>query len=229
MSHLHLPDGVLPVWLWIAGLLAAAAINGAAMWALRGGDLRRTVPRIGVFAGLMLVGMNLEIVPIAYHVNLAALAGIVLPPAHAVIAVTLANLMLATMGHGGVTVTGVNAALLSIEAVAAGLLFRFWRRFVLPGKAAAVSTLGSLILSTGAALGVIAAGGIDVGRVGEWGGLLGGRPGEAGFRLRDFAAVFLPLAAVGWIIEMVVSASLVRFLVQVRPHMIEERPRKAGP
>ena len=32
MSHLHLPDGVLPVWLWIAGLLAAAAINGAAMW-----------------------------------------------------------------------------------------------------------------------------------------------------------------------------------------------------
>ncbi|OGW61424.1 MAG: hypothetical protein A2V83_01320 [Nitrospirae bacterium RBG_16_64_22] len=229
MSHLHLPDGVLPVWLWAAGLLAAAAINGAALWFLRGKDLRRSVPRIGVFAGLMLVGMNLEIVPIAYHVNLAALAGIVLPPAHAVVAVTLVNLTLATMGHGGVTVTGVNATLLSIEALSAGLIYRLARRMVQPGKAAAASTFGSLILSTGAALGVIAAGGIDLGVVGEWGGLLGSRPGGAGFRLGDFAALLLPLAAVGWVIETVVSASLVRFLVQVRPHLIEPPPRKAGP
>ena len=70
MSHIHIPDGVLPVWLVAAGWLLAIAILALITLRLRGADRGRQLPLLGVMAALMLVGMSTEIVPIGYHINL---------------------------------------------------------------------------------------------------------------------------------------------------------------
>ena len=78
MSHIHIPDGVLPWWLWLSGWVAAAVLlTIAANRATRSGA-RRAVPLIGAVSALVLVSMSSEIVPIAYHVNLTVIAGVLL-------------------------------------------------------------------------------------------------------------------------------------------------------
>src|SRR5688500_3732643 len=68
----------------------------------------RRVPRLGVMSALLLVGMSTETVPIAYHINLSVLAGIVLGPAYGALAALIVNVFLALFGHGGITVVGLN-------------------------------------------------------------------------------------------------------------------------
>jgi hypothetical protein len=67
------------------------------------------VPLLGIVAALMIVGMSAEIVPIAYHVNLSVIGGILLGPALSAIAAFIVVIVLAMLGHGGVTVIGLNA------------------------------------------------------------------------------------------------------------------------
>ncbi|HNT61038.1 MAG TPA: energy-coupling factor ABC transporter permease, partial [Candidatus Bilamarchaeaceae archaeon] len=69
--HIHLPDGVLPVWLWAAGLAIAAITVAFSAFMLRKG-LNKKAAMIGVFAALMLVAMNIPLGPIPYHINLTA-------------------------------------------------------------------------------------------------------------------------------------------------------------
>jgi len=71
----------------------------------------------------MLVAMNLEILPLAYHINLSVVSGILLGPALGFLAAFIANLMLALMGHGGITVMGLNTLLLGSEAVLGHTVF----------------------------------------------------------------------------------------------------------
>jgi len=71
----------------------------------------------------MLVAMSLEILPIFYHINLSVVAGILLGPALGFLAAFIANLILAFMGHGGITVIGLNTLLLGSEAVLGHTLF----------------------------------------------------------------------------------------------------------
>jgi len=70
VTHIHIPDGVLPVWLWATGwLLTLALLALASRFAGRAGS-RRAVPLVGAVSALVLVAMSTEIVPIAYHINL---------------------------------------------------------------------------------------------------------------------------------------------------------------
>ena len=62
-------------------LLGAGALLFLVARRLSGPDMSRKIPLLGVVAALMLVGMSTEFVPIAYHVNLAVLAGIIVGPA----------------------------------------------------------------------------------------------------------------------------------------------------
>ena len=68
----------------------------------------------------MLVGMSSEIIPIAYHINLTVLAGILLGPWLSIISAVIVNVMLALLGHGGVTVIGLNTLVISTEMIAGG-------------------------------------------------------------------------------------------------------------
>jgi cobalt/nickel transport system permease protein len=83
MSHIHIPDGVLPWWLWVTGWAATALLLAvASRMATRAGS-RRAVPLVGAISALVLVAMSTEIVPIAYHVNLTVIAGALLGPGSA--------------------------------------------------------------------------------------------------------------------------------------------------
>ncbi len=171
MSHIHIPDGILPAWLILLGWLGAAIALGWALFTLRGGDVRRQVPLLGVMAALMLVGMSIEFVPIGYHVNLTVIAGIVLGPALGFVAAFVVNLILALFGHGGVTVVGLNTLVIGAECAVGYLLFRAFYRVLSgqkpqPGLLAGGATVLTLFLTTLLLIGIVALGNADPGE--QW-------------------------------------------------------------
>jgi ABC-type Co2+ transport system permease subunit len=50
------------------------------MFRLRTADMKKKIPLLGALAAVMLIAMSLEILPIAYHLNLSVAAGILLGP-----------------------------------------------------------------------------------------------------------------------------------------------------
>src|SRR5512137_2827654 len=117
MSHIHIPDGILPLWLVVAGWVVTLALLFISSRRLSGPEAGRKLPLLGVMAALMLVGMSTEFVPIAYHVNLTVLAGIIVGPAMGFLAAFIVDLILALFGHGGITVVGLNTLIIGAECV----------------------------------------------------------------------------------------------------------------
>ncbi|HEY3297711.1 MAG TPA: energy-coupling factor ABC transporter permease, partial [Armatimonadota bacterium] len=129
MSHIHLPDGILPTWLWMLGYLAAALSIGT-MW--RWGRVKEEPRRfslLGIFSAIMILVMMIEIPPVSYHFNLSIVAGIVLGPQLSILAALIVNVILSLIGHGGITVVGVNTLVLSSEMLAGYYLFRLFMKF----------------------------------------------------------------------------------------------------
>src|SRR5512136_614455 len=124
MSHIHIPDGVLPLWLVLAGWAVTAALLFVSTRRLSGPQARRKIPLLGIVAALMLVGMSTEFVPIAYHVNLTVLAGIIVGPAMGFLAAFVVDLILALFGHGGITVVGLNTLIVGAECALGHYIFR---------------------------------------------------------------------------------------------------------
>lgn len=159
MSHIHIPDGVLPWWLWLTGWLATAALLGlASRRATRAGS-RRAVPIIGAVSALVLVSMSSEIVPIAYHVNLTVIAGVLLGPWLGMIAAFIVVLVLALLGHGGITVVGLNTLVIATEITFGWALVRGGTRVFGIARVrpvAAISTVLTLAITTTMLVGIVA-------------------------------------------------------------------------
>jgi len=126
MSHIHIPDGVMPLWLILLGWIGAACLLGWATRRLGRRDIRQSVPRVGVtlaparsagVAAAMLVAMSTEFAPIGYHMNLTVVAGIMVGPALGIVAAFIVVLILALFGHGGITVVGLNTLVIGAECV----------------------------------------------------------------------------------------------------------------
>jgi len=117
MSHIHIPDGVMPLWLILLGWIGAACLLGWATRRLGRRDIRQSVPRVGVMAAAMLVAMSTEFAPIGYHMNLTVVAGIMVGPALGIVAAFIVVLILALFGHGGITVVGLNTLVIGAECV----------------------------------------------------------------------------------------------------------------
>jgi cobalt/nickel transport system permease protein len=159
VSHIHIPDGVLPVWMVAAGWVAALALVYVAAKVSERSDIRRKVPLLGVVAALVLVSMSTEIVPLAYHVNLTVVAGVLLGPWLGIIAAFIVEAVLAMLGHGGVTVIGLNTLMIGAEMVLGWALFRLairvlGRRAV--GWKAGVVTVLTLATTTTLLVGLVA-------------------------------------------------------------------------
>lgn len=222
--HIHIPDGVLPVWLWAAGLALAALMVAASVLMLRKG-IHRKAAMIGVFAALMLVAMNIPLGPVPYHINLTAVAGILLGPFGGIIAVAITNSILALMGHGGITVSGLNIIILGFEACAGWLLFRALRpAFANAGLRGAISVFIAMVLSTGLFIGFVAASGLDPSAFPHH---HDGDEAHAeeheheSISLSAFAAATVPVALIGAAIEALIAGAMIGYIAKVRPGMVE--------
>jgi cobalt/nickel transport system permease protein len=244
MSHLHIPDGVIPiVWLAIGYLLTALAL-ALALWRTRGGDAARRLPRLGVVAALMLVGMSVEIGLIGYHVNLSALAGILLGPWLGFIAAFLVNLILALFGHGGITVVGLNTLIVGSETLLGWGLFRTLRHRLDARWAAALAVVVTLALSTTLMIGTIALTRTEPALAFQGPTendlspslrmplikfeLLASHNEEhpmAHLDLTRFAELVYAFGVMGWLIEAAFTALVIGFFARTRLDLIENDPR----
>ena len=194
----------------------------------------------------MLVGMSSEIVPIAYHINLTVVAGILLGPWLSIIAALIVNTMLALVGHGGVTVIGLNTLIIAVEMIVGWFLFGQFVRIVgrrHPSAAAAAATVLALALSTTLLVGVVALGGSPAATRDSGAfdpatlsftnpfakGVVTNRivaPETEGASPRlpvlRFALMVYVLGSVGWAIEALITALIVGFVARVRPGLVFE-------
>ncbi|MBI4214315.1 MAG: energy-coupling factor ABC transporter permease [Chloroflexi bacterium] len=222
MTHMMVPDGVLPPWLWIGGWLLAIAALTLALWSTRSGDSLRLIPLAGTMAAVMTIVMSLEIVPLGYEPHLTVLAGIVLGPAYGLLATFVFNLLRMLLGDGSITLLGLNTVVLGVETVGGYLAFRALRSLHRTpsggGVAAAAASILALAAATFTFLGIVWLSSVDVSLLAEEDFLEQAGADAPGFGI--YANLVLVLGAIGWVLEAVVVGTVVAFLCRVRPSLL---------
>lgn len=233
MSHIHIPDGQLPLWLCILGYLLTAIyifVFGRHLKAKSSGKMALT----GIIAALMLVSMSIEIMPISYHVNLAALAGIMLGPVLSVIAIFISNLMMAFMGHGGITVAGINTSIVSIEAISAFYLFKLFKNHISNCCLRTfISVFFSLLISTAVMAGTLFVSLHDVpleclehhhdkAHAAEHHDKSAQDEAHDKFNIQRFITLLFLFGIIGWLTESTISAFIVNYIMKIKPEIINE-------
>jgi cobalt/nickel transport system permease protein len=227
VSHLHIPDGVLPPLVWIAGALLAAL---GLLWSVR--QSRGTGPREIAFqsalGGIMLAVMAIP-VPITafdYCMTLAGPVGVLLGAAGAYQASFVVTVILALMGQGGFTVIGLNTLVLGAGAALARPLYVALVPRMRPAAAMAAATAASQLLSSALWVAILA---------------LSVRLAPASVREHEVAhalawlrggavlAVLLPMLALAVGIESMLGFGLARFLDRVRPDLLPGHATLAAP
>ena len=214
MSHLHLPDGVVPLWLWASAWPVALGLLALAN--------RRVAPQRvayqGALGALMLAAMAVPLGPLEFHLTLAGPVGVLLGAAGALPVVFVVSAILAFLGHGGLTVIGLNTLVLAAAAGAASLTFRALSA-LRPPWAIALATVASQLVAgvlwAGVALAVL-----HVHPLAPAGGH--GEP-----RLELFTGLALALWIFGTLVESVVAFGIGRFLANVHPALLPARERLA--
>src|ERR1041385_4322195 len=149
MSHLHIPDGILPPVLWLAGLVLTALVLAWSVPAsARGGP--RLIAYQSALGGIMLAVMALP-VPITafdYCMTLAGPVGVLLGAAPVFQVSLVVTLILALLGQGGFTVIGLNTLVLGGGAMLARPLYLRTVRRLGPPRAMALATAISQLFST---------------------------------------------------------------------------------
>lgn len=219
MSHLHIPDGLLPAWLWAGGLGLALILLVRASRIARGHSPQRVAYQ-GAMGGLMLAAMAIPLGPLDYHLTLAGPVGVLLGGAGAFQVAFVVSAILALMGHGGLSVVGLNALVLGAGAGVAAHAYRLAARAMSPAAALAAGTAAGQTLAGALWLAVMWLGmRLGIGAV---------VPGEApDARHGVFAAVALPLWLAGVAVESLVAYGLGRFLVKVQPGLLPPSARVA--
>jgi len=226
VTHLHIPDGVLPWWLWVGGA-AVAAVLLAAVSRRHRHDRRDRLALLGAFCALMLAAMSLPLGPLGYHLSLAPLLGILLGSGLAFVGAFVANVILALFGHGGVTVIGLNALVTGASAAVAGVAYRRLAGRGGPFRAAALATVAGLAAALVLWLGVVAVAGLTPNPGHAEHAHLAGAAGAGGAaaareRLVRFAVLSLPLWLLGIAAEALVCGGVVSFLAKVSPGLLGE-------
>ena len=234
MTHLHLPDGALPLWLWLPGFLLCLALLVFINHESRESAGER-LALLGSLSALQLASMALPLGPLGYHLSLAPVVGILLGPGLAFVAAVVVNSMLALLGHGGLTTLGLNSLILgATAAVAAGafaVAARRLRAFWAGALAATAAQLVSLVLF----LAVVGLSGLHPGPAGaghaghaEHEGLARLATQQMWSELGRFALLSLPFWIPGLIAESLVTGAVTRFLRRVSPGLLPAAVRAEG-
>ena len=215
MSHLHIPDGVLPFRIWIAGLALALIALIVSVRGARDGS-RLGLAYRGALGGVVLIAMAIELPlgPIEYHLSLVGPIGVLLGPAAAFQLVFVVSAILELAGHGGFSVVGLNALVLGAGAAIARPLYRTFAGALRPAAALASATALAQALSGLMWIAIMAL-------------ALAVQPGgnPALPRVAVLSAIAAPLWLAGIAIESAVAYGVGRFLARVRPDLL---PGPAG-
>ncbi len=213
MTHLHIADGVLPPWLWASGLVLALALAGWASFAHRH-DRAERLALLAALSAVMLAAMSIPLGPLG-HLSLAPVVGILLGSSAGFLAALVVNAILALLGHGGLTVVGLNALVLGASTCVARPLYLFVRRWRAPRGAGAFAAAGANLLSIAALCGVLL-----LAARGDRPLALEGAPPAALASAWRFALYSSPFWAIGLAAEAIVTASVLAFLARVRPELL---------
>lgn len=240
MSHLHIPDGIFPFYLPLLGYIVTGVIIAFVLYRLRSKDISRLVPRLGIVSAFIMVVMSVPLGIIPYHLNLTVLAGIILGPGLGFISVFLVNLLLGFVGHGGITMVGLNSLVVGSEVFIGYYLFRMFSRGIkLPAVSAALTTVLTLALSALIMISFVTASRVDpvmfleneASEVHIEKGQKNNLPqnavlpegvtdGESKLSVTRFAAMMLPVTGLGIALEGLAIFGIVRFLARVRPDIL---------
>lgn len=216
MSHLHIPDGVLPIWLWLGGLCASLIVVALTS---RAPSPQRLAYR-GALGGLMLAAMSIPMGPLDYHLTLAGPVGVLLGPAGAFQVTFAVSVILAFVGHGGFTVIGLNALVLGIAAAAAYPVYRACARLTGPGAAMAIATAAGQVVSAGLWLVVVVVALRSPLSIVEHAHHAAVTPERAGW----LATLAVPLWTIGLLVESAVAYGIANFLARVSPGLLPIAP-----
>jgi cobalt/nickel transport system permease protein len=224
MSHLHIPDGILPPILWGSGLLVTLVLL---YWTARfaHGAGSRQVAFQSALGGIMLAVMALP-VPFTgfdYCMTLAGPVGVLLGPAASFQVSFVVTLMLALLGQGGFTVVGLNALVLGLGAMVARPVYARVVAPLGPARSMALATAVSQLLSSLCWVGFLL---LSVRLTPH----IAGEHAIADSLLKVWqgtgAAIVLPLLVLAVALESFLGYGLARFLARVRPDLL---PVAAGP
>jgi cobalt/nickel transport system permease protein len=218
VSHLHIPDGVLPPLVWIPGALLAALALLVSVRASSGSGPREIAFQ-SALGGIMLAVMAIP-VPITafdYCMTLAGPVGVLLGAARAFQACAIVTLILALMGQGGFTVVGLNALVLGAGAALARPLYVALTPRRSPAVAMAIATAISQLVSSALWLAVL---GLSVRLAPATRGEHEVAHALSWLRGGALLAVLLPLLGLAVGIESLLGYGLARFLARVRPDLL---------
>jgi cobalt/nickel transport system permease protein len=220
MTHMHIPDGILPVWIWVLGFIVMSFVMGFSLFGLRTMDMKKKIPLLGALSATMLVGMSLptELIIPGYHINLSVVTGILIGPALGFLAAFIANLILAFMGHGGITVIGLNTLLLGTEAVLGHTLFYLLKRLPAFWRAA-LATVVTLLVTTVILIYFVALSHLNPELLNHGEGYGPGLRVDGS--IVTFAVIVLIVGVIGWILEAAITGAVVTFISQVKPDLLE--------
>lgn len=210
--HIHIPDGVLPIWLWVLGYGLTSLFISIAIMKI-GKDTKKAVWTAAI-AAIMLVAMSIPL-GVPYHINLTALAGIILGPWWSLIACFVVNGILASFGHGGVTIVGLNTLVTWFESLVGFYLYWTLKRVIVKKKegapiAAGISTWIALTLSAFLVIGLVAASGIK------------SIPyHDKSINFNTFTILTLAFALPGAVVEAVITAFILAYIKRVRPEFFK--------
>ncbi|MBI1796556.1 MAG: energy-coupling factor ABC transporter permease [Candidatus Eisenbacteria bacterium] len=163
--------------------------------------------------------MSIPLGPFEYHLTLAGPIGVLLGGAGSFQVAFIVSTILALMGHGGLTVIGLNALILGSAAVIARGAFPFLRHRLAPGP--------SLAIASGAGQAVAGLLWLVIVTVALRGS--GATTAAERTHLAPVAAVAIPLWALGIVAEGAVAWGLARFLARVRPELLGPAPDDVAP
>lgn len=224
MSHLHIPDGVIsPVWT-VVSFTVLAVLLFTAVKKINYEEDKKKIPFTGMICAFMLLAMSVPLGFLPIHLNLTVLAGIVLGPWLGIISVFVVNLLLSLVGHGGITVLGLNTLIMTAEVLLGFYLFTFlkvrWRLAAASVFATVLTLSFSLILM----IGIVGMTQIDpalalhehdhhlaVEEINH----------DHHVSLTRFAMIVVPLGVIGITLEAVAIALIIGYLNRIRPDLID--------
>lgn len=241
MSHIHLPDGILPLIWWLGGFLLAIAVATIILKKYSPENIAKKIPYAAALGAVVLVTMSVPLGIIPFHLNLSALAGIILGPGLGFILAFVTNIFLSLFGHGGITVVGLNTLVIGSEAVLAYFAFSFLRGRLPAPIAAAISVAIALAISITLMVAVVGlSGAVDITGAEAFLGHDEHKEGkygeekheeeahdeehEEGFYLGPIElhgwTAFGTIVSLGVILESILTALIVSFFLKVRPAIL---------